>query len=243
MPLKDDYRSGQPLAAIRAAWLNAVAKALNTLTIAYTDDTLPSLEKPPHPSTRSPWRILIPKAIAGDHPDRWGRVALRPFGTGDEPQEGVAVGDPCLWQYRETWDAETKAYKEAETPIFVGKLPSGAGLPDGLIIPGHVMLKTNTNLLQQGYLRWDAAKGAFVDQVDDTGAYVLDDIARLNVTFGPLEWEQQSGGAYSLVQRMGYISPAPLATPGAASWTRGPYTAQSDLPAVSYAATHVPEIL
>lgn len=179
MPLKDDYRSGQPLAAIRAAWLNAVAKALNTLTIAFTDDSLPSIEKPPHPSTRTPWRILIPKAIAGDHPDRWGRVALRPFGTSDAPQEGVAVGDACLWQYRETWDTATSAYKEAETPIFVGKLPSGEGAAPAYVLGPIVEAPENSAVPADfvqflGQWKWDTegpggGVWAFVRALDEQG--------------------------------------------------------------------------
>ena len=234
--LKDNFRPGLPLAAIRAAWLNAVARILNNLSIAYTDDTLPSIQKPPQPSTRTPWKILIPRATGGS--DRWGRVVLRPFGTEDKPQDGVAVGDMCLWQYREIYQPETKSHTEKDPPEFVGKLQGGAGLPDGLVIPGSVYVETGTNHLVQGWLRWNATRGAFEEQMDAEGVPTKRHVAYINASFGPLGWEQGVDG-WQLVQRLGYVSPNVVA---GATWQQGDYNNTSSLPSISFAAAHNPEL-
>lgn len=61
MALKDDFVKGRALRSISAAWLNGVAKALNSLSIRFDINAkLPRIEKPPMPAGRSGWTIVLP---------------------------------------------------------------------------------------------------------------------------------------------------------------------------------------
>lgn len=77
--LKDDYRKGQPLHAIRAEWLNGVARALNTLEVEVDPNIqIPAIDKPARPTPRNPWRIRIPQSGAAQ----------------------AAAGEPAAWMVR-----------------------------------------------------------------------------------------------------------------------------------------------
>lgn len=239
--LKDDFKQGVSRRSLKAEWLNNVAGALNSLTVTFVDANEPlRIEKPKNPSLQNPWRIKIPLLGTGSAlmPDRWGRIIQKPFGTGDGEQSGVNVGDPCLFQYKEKWSSLLGQYVEQEPPVFVAKLQGGAGLPDGLIIPGSVYVETNTNHLVQGWLRWNATKGAFEEQMDSEGVPTKQHVAYINASFGPLDWEQGADG-WQLVQRLGYVSPNVVA---GATWQQGDYNFTSSLPSISFAAAHNPEL-
>lgn len=62
MALKDDFVRGRALRSITAAWLNGVARALNSLTVRFDKSAIsPRVEKPPLPVGRSAWTIVLPK--------------------------------------------------------------------------------------------------------------------------------------------------------------------------------------
>lgn len=61
MAFKDDFIKGRALRSISAAWLNGIAKALNSLSIRFDPNAkVPRIEKPPMPAGRSGWAIVLP---------------------------------------------------------------------------------------------------------------------------------------------------------------------------------------
>lgn len=54
LPLKDDFKPGEPLSHITADWLNTVAAFINSLQVAGTL----AMERPAMPSKDNPVRII-----------------------------------------------------------------------------------------------------------------------------------------------------------------------------------------
>lgn len=66
MAFKEDFIQGRALRSISAAWLNGIAKALNSLSIRFDPNAKqPRIEKPPMPSGRSGWAIVLPPYPSG----------------------------------------------------------------------------------------------------------------------------------------------------------------------------------
>jgi hypothetical protein len=124
--LKQDFKVGQPFAALSARWLNEVAGALNSLRIEYCDEGQPRIERPTNPSTLRPWKIRIPRG--GGIPDGTlipGRIAIAKFTLtewdnwdkdNDEHEQQPEGETPEIWllQYWMKWSAAKGAFEEVK---------------------------------------------------------------------------------------------------------------------------------
>ena len=143
MALKENYRSGQPLAAISARWLNEVAHILNTLQIEMAPaNELPSVQRPPMPGK---WTLRIPQGSGEGLPvgtEIWGKVRAEHLtGTAAEQGDGTYFHQDKL-----IWDGAAFVTKETEDgePVeeLVAFVPDAqGGLPEGTILYGRTHLE------------------------------------------------------------------------------------------------------
>lgn len=144
--LKDDFRSGQPLAAIPARWLREVAKILNTLTIEMVDaNDLPSIYKPPMPTPRNPWTIRVPRAQGGagipEGTEIWGKVRAERL-TGSSAPQGDGT---YFYQGKLVWDGtafvEKKTAEGEPDETLVAFVPDATG---GGLVVGNPTIEAET---------------------------------------------------------------------------------------------------
>lgn len=143
MPLKEDYRSGQPLAAISARWLNEVAHILNTLQIEMTGaNELPTVQRPVYPGK---WTLRIPQGGTGaglpEGTEIWGKVRAERL-TGSSAPQGDGT---YFYQARLVWDGAAFVPKEGEDgePVeeLVAFVPDATG---GGLVVGNPTIEAET---------------------------------------------------------------------------------------------------
>ena len=182
--LKDDFRSGQPLAAIPARWLREVAKILNTLTIEMVDvNDLPSIYKPPMPTPRNPWTIRVPRAQGGagipEGTEIWGKVRAERL-TGSSAPQGDGT---YVYQGKLVWDGAAFVPKETEAGEPVEELVAfvpDATLPAFTFVSGIAM---ENGRLVANRTRWDGS--AFVS----AGQQTISPSATQSFEFKRLAWQ------------------------------------------------------
>lgn len=145
MALKENYRSGQPLAAISARWLNEVAHILNTIQIEMAPaNELPSVQRPPMPGK---WTLRIPQGSGEGLPvgtEIWGKVRAE-HRTGTAAEEGDGT---YFYQGKLVWDGAafvTKTTEEGEPDeTLVAFVPDAQG-GGGWVIGNNTILNKGTS--------------------------------------------------------------------------------------------------
>lgn len=105
MAFKDDFIKGRALRSISAAWLNGIAKALNSLSIRFDPNAkVPRIEKPPMPAGRSGWAIVLPPYPEGGEGGGSSGEVLQ-LGPQEYSEEWVTETNfaPVIRQYMGKW--------------------------------------------------------------------------------------------------------------------------------------------